>query len=464
MGLFYAVNIQDDAAVALSINKKRNTYEVLENAHLDPSNLTNFLTKKRSLYVSIDQNDILNEQISIPTAIKKDNVIRSMILRQFSDIIQNKKIILNYHKLSENTNNDTTLYQVDGVYEDNYVQKLNNIGSFCEIKSISTSIFSLLGLSEQCIEEESYFLVYAQDKNIDILAVHKGVPVFSRVGTIVTDDLESRQMSIVNEITTTITYIKRQFQDIEFSTIVVSGSIAMDYIISENIYTLTQTPIAVLYPNTFIFGLPKEKAQHFIIALGSHFVPKNCQFFPLSIVTNQQYHFLQNMLLLASTLMFLYVSFITYDKYDSYNKSLEQYESIKDRLIETVRKTDTYTQDDLQYSLMYLKIGEKYLRHHPSDLLLALKPLVMMQKPEEINWEYHENKPELSVTFSKPFKSLDALYQFEKRFQEQFNKINTSKTLSLSNQTNYVKMYFNSIVSMEKTKKPLPIRRERRRR
>ena len=281
-----------------------------------------------------------------------------------------------------------------------------------------------------------------------------------------TNDLEDRQvsMSIVNEINTTITYIQRQFYDIEFSTIALSGPIAMDYIVSENVYMLTQIPITVLYPNTFMLGLPKEKAQYFIIALGSCFVPKSCQFLPPSLVTKQQYYFLQNMQLVASVLIFLSVSFFTYDKYESYNESLDEYESIKDRLIQMVRKTDTYALDDLQYAVKYLEIGEKYLRYHPADLLLALKPLIVLQKPEQINWEYDENKPEFSVIFTKPFKSLDALYQFEKRFQEQFNEINTTEPLTFLNQTNYVNMQFKSIVTMEKTKKSPPRRTQRRRR
>ena len=166
MGLFYTVNIKDDTAVVLTINKKRNTYEVLENAQIKPSNLTNFLTNKSSLYVSIDQDDILNEKISISTSIKKDNVIRSMILRKFSDIIQNRKILLNYHKLSENDSDNTTMYQVDGVYEDDYVKKLDNVGNLCEIKSISSSIFSLFGLAEQCLKEESYLLVYTEEQKL----------------------------------------------------------------------------------------------------------------------------------------------------------------------------------------------------------------------------------------------------------------------------------------------------------
>ncbi|MCW8822288.1 MAG: hypothetical protein OQK45_08665, partial [Sulfurovum sp.] len=372
--------------------------------------------------------------------------------------------ILNYNILSEDSANNTTIYQVDGVYEDDYVNTLNPLEKLGDIKSTTSGRFALLGLSEQCIKDESYLTVYTQGNKVDILAVHKGIPIFNRVVTVVTNDLEDQQTSIVNEISTTITYINRLFHDIEFSTIALSGSIAMDEIVSERLYTLTQIPIAVLYPNTFMLGLPNEKAQDFILALGSYFVPKSCQFLPLTLVSVHQYRFLQNMLLVGSIVILLFISFLTYEKYESYNETLEQYESIKDRLIQMVRKTDTYAQDDLQYSLRYLEIGEKYFRYHPSDLLLALKPLIMLQKPEHFNWEYYENEPKFSVTFTKPFESLDALYQFEKRFQNQFNQIKTTQPLTFLNQTDYVKMQFKGIISMEKAQKALPIRTTRRRR
>lgn len=464
MGLFYAVNIQEDTAAVLSVRKKRNTYEILENDLINTSELSTFLRKKRSLYVSIGKDDVLNEKISIPSAIKKDNVIQSMILRKFSDIIQNRKILLNYHILSENSSNDTTTYQVDGVYEDNYVETMNALGNLSEIKSATSSRFALFGLSEQCIKEESYLSVYTQGNRVDILAVHKGIPIFNRVGTLIADDLVNRQISMVDEISTTITYIQRQFYDIEFSTIALSGSISIDDTVAERLYTLTQTPVTVLYPNTFILGLPNEKAQHFIIALGSYFVPKSCQFLPLSLMGNHQYRFLQNILLVASIVMLLSISFLTYEKYERYNEALERYASIKDRLVHMVRKTDTYSQEYLQYSMRYLEIGEKYLRYHPSDLLLALKPLIMLQKPEHFNWEYYENEPKFGVTFTKPFESLDALYQFEKRFQKKFNKIKTIQPLTFLNQTDYVNMQFKGIVTIEKTKKALPRSTTRRRR
>ncbi len=463
MGLFNAVNIQNDTAAVLSIRKKRNTYEVLENQLLKPSELTDYLRKKRSFHVSIDQDDVLNEKITIPTAIKKDNVIKSMILHKFKDIIEGKKVLLNYHELSKNKNNDTTTYQVDGIYEDNYVKTLNTLGKWSEIKSATSSRFALFGLSNQCIKEESYLTVYTQDDKVNILVAHKGVPIFNRVGTLIADDEESRQIAMANEISSTITYINQQFKDIKFSTIALSGSAAMDELLPEHLYLLTQVPVTVLYPNTFMLGLSNEKAQHFILALGNYFVPKSCQFLPHSLINIRQYLFSQNMLLIASIIIFLPVFFFTYEKYESYNKALDQYEGSRDQLIQMVRNTDTYSQEELQKSFNYLQIAEKYLRYHPSDLFLALKPLVLLQKPEQWSWKYHEGQPELSISFAKPFESLDALHQFEKRFQKHFNEINSTLPLTFLDKTDYTKMHFRGIVSTVKTNKTQQRRIKRRR-
>ena len=463
MGLFNAVNIQNDTVAVLSIRKKRNTYEVLENQLLDPSELTHYLADKSAFHVCIDQDDVLNEKITIPTAIKKDNVIKNMILRKFNDIIQGRKVLLNYHELSKNQNNDTTTYHVDGVYEDDYVQTLHTLGKWNEIKSATASRFALFGLSDQCIKEESYLSVHTQGSKVDILAVHKGIPIFNRVGIIMADDEEKRQIAIANEISSTITYINQQCNDIKFSTIALSGSVAMDDMVPEHLSILTQIPVTVLYPNTFMLGLSNEKAQHSILALGSYFVPKSCQFLPDSLINVRQYLLSQNMLLIASIIIFLPIFFFTYEKYESYNNALDQYASIKDQLIQTVRNTETYSQEELQKSWDYLQISQKHLRHHPSDLFLALKPLVMLQKPEEWSWKYHEDQPELSVSFAKPFKSLDALHQFEKRFQKQFNKINSKLSLTFLDKTDYAKMQFKATVSIVKAKETLQKRIKRRR-
>jgi len=461
MKLFNAINIQNEIATVLSIKKKRNTYEVLGKKHFKLSELKDYLESKKNYYVSINQEDILNENISIPATVKKDNIIKSLILHKFKDDIEGKEILLNYHELS--TNNHTKLYHVDGVYEEEYEYILGKLGKQNEIKSTAASRFALFGLSEQCIKEESYLSVYTQENEVDILVVHKGVPIFNRASTVMSKDEKNRHFAIANEISSTITYIKQQFHTIRFSTIALSGSVAMDEVVPEHIYILTQIPITVLYPNTFITGLPNEKIQNSILALGSYFVPKSCQFLPRSLIRIRQFLFSQNILLMASAIIFIAVFFFTYSKYMHYTKSLEVYEAIKNQLIQTVKNTKTYSQKDLQQSINYLEVVEKYLYHHPADQFPVLKPLILLQKPDHMSWKYRKGQPELSLSFTKLFDNLDGLHKFEKTFNAYLKKISAVLPLTFIDKTNYEKMQFNGIINIAKVKK-IPQRHRRRRR
>ena len=463
MGLSYAVNIQHDTATVLLIKKRKNNYIVLEHQLLKLSELTQYLKRKSTLYISINQDDMLNENITIPTAIKKDTIIKSMIRRNFSEVILNREVLLTYNKISENKNNNTTLYQVNGVYEDNYTQILHNLEIQNRIKSATAGRLALLGLSLQCINAESYFLIHTQGIRIDILAIHKGVSIFDRVGILMGDDTQSHQIDIINEVTNTITYVQQNMRDIPFSTIVLSGSITMDYTVPEHLYTVTKYAITTLYPNTFISGLPNEKAQDFILALGSYFVPKSYQLLPDSLLSKHQYMLMQNLLLAVSIMLFFSTSVFTNEQYKNYNDTLNQHEAIKNKFIHKIKYADTYSQDELQKSQEYLRLVQKYLQHHPSDLFITLKSLIMMQKPERWSWNYDEVQPKLITTFQKSFSSLNALHQFKKRFQKQFKKIHTSFALTLLDQTNYSKMQFNATISIRKTKK-IPLRHTRRRR
>jgi len=463
MRLSYAVNIQHETATVLLMKKRKNNYIVLEHQLLKLSELTQYLKKKSALYVSINQDDMLNESISIPTPIKKNTIIKSMIQRNFSEVILNRKILLTYNKISENKNDNTTSYQINGVYEENYTQILHNLEIQNRIKSATAGRLALLGLSLQCVNAESYFLIHTQGVRIDILAIHKGVSIFDRVGILMVNDTQSHQIDIINEITNTITYVQQNMRDIAFSTIVLSGSITMNHTVPEHLYTITKYAIATLYPNTFISGLPNEKAQDFILALGSYFVPKSYQFLPDSLLGKHQYMLTQNLLLTVSVMLFFSTSVFTYEQYTNYNDALKQHKAIKNKFIHKIKYADTYSQDELQKSQKYLSLVQKHLHHHPSDLFIALKSLIMLQKPEQWRWNHDEVQPKLITTFKKSFSSLDALHQFKKRFQKQFKKINTSFALTLLDQTNYSKMQFNVVISIQKAK-TAPSRHTRRRR
>lgn len=449
MSKFCAINIQNNHVVFLYMEKKAQSYSLLECNTIDKSELPEYIKNKKIFFLSIEQDEVVDEKISIESVIKNDSVIRSMILRKLRESNLNERILFNYYSLPQNQNDEKITYQIDGVYEERYLNSLKLIDDLSEIESATTNKFSLLGISNECIKEENYFSIHTQANKITTIAVHKNALIFSRVNTIIANDARTREINLVEEITQTIAYVQQNFRDINFSVIALSGSLAIDDIIVEHIYMMSQIGISVLYPNTFIKGFEGEEAHQYIFSLGSWYVPKKFQFLPTSILGLKQYALSLKTLLAASIVLAFIGSYLAYDKFDLYSDSLQEYEIVKNRLDTLARKTDTYSNEKLNQSLRYIQMSEKYLEHHPLDIILALKPLIELEKPQELQWNYSENSLKLTAAFKRPFNSLLELYEFEKLFFDKFEDINITFTKKYLVKTDYKKMDFDTTITIE---------------
>ncbi len=464
MGQFCALNIQSDYATVLFVKKNRKLFTVIDQQTIDLSELSELLKNKKDYYISIEQDEVIDEKISLQSLIKNDSVIKNSILRKLNESLHSKQIIFNYLRLPNNKNDETTTYQIDGVYENEYLKSLRLINNWDMIKSSTTNKFSLFSISKQCMTEESYFSIHTYSDKITILAIHKDILIFSRLNTIIANNAETRQMNMVDEITQTIAYVQQQFRDIEFSLIALSGSIGIDDVIPEHIFMSSNLRITVLYPNTFVSGFTDEEPQHYIFALGSWFIPKKFQFLPNIIFARRQYNLFSKILLVASTIIVLSILSFTYEKFNSYSTLLENYETIKDKLVKIAHHTDTYSKEELKKSLKHIQMAEKYLQYHPSDMTYSLKALIELQKPETLHWRYLDDNLLFDATFKKSFNSLNSLYQFEKKFYKEFKNMDSNFTNKYSTQTDYTKMIFYTVVSIENNKEIQPEQTRRKRR
>lgn len=464
MSKLCAINIQNNHVVLLDVEKKGKNYSVVEYNAIDKSELSKYIKNKKNIFLSIEQDEVVDEKISIESVIKNDSVIRSIILRKLQESNLQEQILFNYHALPQNQNDEKTTYQIDGVYEEHYLNALKLIDDLSAIESATTNKFSLLGISNECIKEENYFSIHTQANKITTIAVHKNALIFSRVNTIVANDARMREINLVEEITQTIVYVQQNFRDIKFSVIALSGSLAIDDIIVEHIHMMSQLGTTVLYPNTFIKGFEGEEAHQYIFSLGSWYVPKKFQFLPTSILGLKQYALSLKTLLIASIALAFIGSYLAYDKFDSYFNTLQEYETIKNRLDTLARKTDTYSKENLDKSLRYIKMSEKYLEYHPLDIILSLKPLIEMEKPQELQWNYSENSLKLTATFKRPFNNLIELYEFEKLFFSKFEDMNITFTKKYSVNTDYKKMDFDTTITIENFQEVVTVVKERRRR
>jgi hypothetical protein len=258
MKKFYSISIHGDFANVLYVEKKKSFYYILDEQILDLSELPKYLQNKHSFYIVIDVEEALDEVITVPSAIKNSNVLKSYILKRFKDSLPSKNILLNFNKLSEDKEESTITYKVDAIDQKNYVQKLDLIEDLKEIQSATIEKFALLNLTRNCYSNKKdygYFSVYTHGSVVTVLAIDENNDLlFERSSTTITDETNSGYLNMVEEINQTIAYVKQQFRSTQFSTLLIAGSLALDDKAAEHLLFATNLNIAVLYPNTFIKG------------------------------------------------------------------------------------------------------------------------------------------------------------------------------------------------------------------
>jgi len=454
MNRFYSISIQNDDVCILAVQSKNNIFSVETQQYIKLSELSQFLKNKTSYYVTFAQEEAVDEKILIESAIKNDHVIRRIILGKIFESCATKKLLFNYCPISELKNGSKITYQVDGVYEDEYLHSLKKVDNWSQIKSATINKFALFGISCECIKENSYFSIHTFDNKIIIIVIHDNTLIFSREHTIAIDNLEERKKILIEEITQTIAYVQQHFREIEFSLIALSGSLSADDDIIEHIYILSGLGVCVLYPNTFIRGLENEEPQSHMVSLGSWFVPKKYQFYPTSILGLNQYGFAIKVLLGFSAAVFFITSFFTYKQYDSYSKTLQNHEVVKSRLAQLTQDTKIYSDEDLSHYIQHIQIVQKYMQYHPIDPLIAIRPLVELQKPQNIAWEHFDEFMRLNAVFKRSFHTLEALYQFEKLFFNSLQTLSGTLYATYQNKTNYATLDFEITVTIQNMKQP----------
>jgi len=452
MSKFCAIDIQNSNATVLDVEKKDNVYLVTHHENVEIDKLPQFTKSKKNLFLNIEQDEIIDEKISVDSIVTNDNVIKSIIATKLRESNLKKEILFNYHQLPKTQNEKKVFYQVDGVYVEKYLDSLSLIENPVKIKSATISKFSLLALSNECINDESYFSIHLQSNKLTIIAVHKKSPIYSRITTLDMSDATMKEAKLVEQIVQTIAYVEQSFRDINFSIVALSGSLALDDSIAEHINIVSRPRVSVLYPNTFIKGLKAKEAHRFIFALGSLFVSKKLQFIPTSILGLKQYSMGSKIAFALSTLLAIVGIYFAYDRFVLYSDLFKEHEALVGKLNYLFTQIDTYPIEKLNRSLRHIQMNKKYLAHHPIDILSSLKPLLSLQKPQELQWSYKDDDLKFSATFKRQFESLKELYEFERLFFDRFEDINTTFTKSYLVKIDYKRMDFDTTVTIEKAK------------
>lgn len=448
MSSFYSLSIDNGYISILNVEKKEHIYIILEEKVLELSELATFLEIKKSVYFSCDQNFIIDEEVKVPVSIKNKSTIKNYLLYHLKKEKPHSQFLFNHSKIQNQLDEENILYQVDGIDEEEYSKSLKVIKNWENIESASLSKFALLALSNLCIDEEAYISVYTSGNKVFVLVISGKEMLFSRANIVLSRTSESLQSEMTTEINQTISYVQQQYRDINFTLIALSGKMAVDDEIPKQLSMLSTLPICVLYPNHLVKNIKNEEGQFHILSLGNLFIPKKYQFFPRSLLGLKQFNLISNILLIVSTFILLTISYFTFNEYNRYSNLSYNYKNTKNKLINRIKQTKTLTLIDLEKSLNHLDIAEKYLKNYPSDIIMPLKPLIMLLNPISWSWQYDETALTLDVKFEKKFQTLLELHNFTIKFNRLFKDINTTFTLSNTPIVDYKKFYYKTEVKI----------------
>ncbi|ADN08067.1 hypothetical protein [Sulfurimonas autotrophica] len=462
MSKFYSISVVNGYAFILYLEKNNNNLSILDNEEIEVSELASFIKEKKNLYISTLQKFEFSQNIQVPVAIAKSRNIKNYLLYKIKESNPDIDVLFNFHKLPKQNDEENISYNIEVLDEKAYLNTLDFIDDFSKIKSSTTSKFALLSLANRCIDEDHYICVYTTATTIIVLAVEQQELIFSRTIVVEPSSMETMQMDITEHITQTISYINNQFRDIEFKTLALSGSIALDDIIPQHIVMFNNLNISVLYPNTFIKNINAEESQEYILSLGTALVSKSNQFLPKLILGIRQFNIASALGLAASLILVFCMFYFTFNEYEKYSNLSNQNKVLEAKYSKVLSQTKMLSQEELEKYVNHISMVDKYLKNTPVNTLAILKPLIKLSKPSKFEYKDENGLIYFKVDFEKSFTELINLYKFEKEFNKRLNDINSSMKINKNVIIDYKKLIYKVQLSTLSKKNKLNSTRARR--
>ena len=450
---FYSISILNEFALVLSLEEKKNKLIVLDTQEIELEQLEQYLNKKKNFYISLEQKFEYSENIEVPTAIAHSNNVHNYLLYKIKKSNPKIEILFNFKNIQKQTNKENTLFNVEAVNETEFLKALNFVKDYSQIRSTTTNKFALLALANRCIQVESFICVHTYAKTILIIAIENKELVFSRTTEVHSQTSATIQMDITENITQTISYISNQFREINFKTVVLSGSIALDDVIPQHITMFSSVNIAILYPNTFIKNLTNEEPQEYILSLGSALVQKENRFIPKVIKGIQQFNLLTNSILLLSLLLLIVMGYFSFNEFENYEALLQKNQMLKHKYITAYRHTRMLSSKELDKYAYTIDMTNKYLDKTPTDIFIALKPLILLDKPSSFQYKKEKGTISFTMEFNKQFTRLVDLYKFKEKFNQTAKAISKNISIEKSISVDYKNLLYKANIKTKESTK-----------
>jgi len=461
MANFYSISVMHDYAFILYLEKKNNDIVVLSSETVEHDKLEEFCKDKNNIYLSVEQEFEYSIILSIPVAIANSRNVKNYILYKIQEANQNVDVLFNYKKFPKQNDEKNIDYGIEALDENRYLDALKFVGHYSKIKSSTTKKFALLSIANKCIDNDYYICVYTYANTILILAVEQKELIFSRSATIDSQTPETMQIEIAENITHTISYIYNEFRDIAFTTLILSGSIALDDVIPQHIAMFNDLNIAILYPNTFVKNLNADESQEYILPLGTALIEKDDQFIPKKILGFRQFDSITAVTILLSFIILIATSYFTFVAYENYADLTQKNQLLKQKYLHAISQAKMLPKRELENYEYTIDMTKKYLKDSPADVIIQLKPLVSLLKPSKFKYTNEKGNILFTLSFEKQFDALVNLYKFEKEFDTKFNALKDKLKITKKMTVDYKKLLYKVDISTQKNKVAMHKRRRR---
>ncbi len=452
MAKFYSISVMHDYAFVLHLDKKNNNITILSSETVAYDELEEYFKNKSNLCISLNQTFEYSKNISVPVAIANSKNVKNYISYKIQEANENIDVLFNYKKLPKQNDEKNINYSVEALDENKYLEALSFLDHYSKIKTTTTNKFALLSIANKCIDNDYYICVYTYANTILILAVEQKELIFSRAATIVSQTPETMQIEIAENITQTISYIYNEFRDIEFTTLILSGSIALDDAIPQHIAMFNDLNIAILYPNTFVKNLHADESQEYILPLGSALVEKSNRFPPKKILGYRQFDTVTAISVVISFVMLIFTSYLVFNGYENYENLTQKNKLLKQKYLYAISQAKMLPKKELENYEYIIDMTKKYLKDSPTDVIIELKPLVSLAKPIKFQYENKGGDVVFTLSFEKQFDELVNLYKFEKKFDSKFNALKEKLKITKKTTVDYKKLLYRTEISRQKNK------------
>ena len=465
----YAIRMDDSNIFVIQLSLKKGVYSVLDKKIFDDlDSAKKFLKKIKNLYLSFLATGMVDVFVSIPTDIKNPKVLKSIIVSKLKEEANiTKSVIFNYYPTSIDENTKTTSYHIEGIYQDEYDEYIKAISDLNNIRFVTLDRFSLTSISAYCIKDDDFISVYTEKDRTIVVAAKNGDIIFSRINSVNSQDKDGLDFALADDVIKTVLYIRQQFRDVDFKTLLISGSLVENDLILTHLQNQSGVFIAAMYPYSFIKNLPPIWFNEWIIPFGALFAKEQFNFMPVSIRSIRQYHFALNFLSLFAVVALGYFGSKVFYNFLDYKESMQQNLKLKRDFARELKRTQLLDENRLKESKNYLSIIDQNIKFSPFEDIYTFKPLLEMAKIDSLNWSQQQDDFAFAASFEKSFEKLKNLSQFKKLFDNKAQDIKNKLLFEVKITADYnnkkLKGTIKKISKQEKEKRPSSRRRRRRR-